>query len=373
MKNFIIIILALFISCTPGKEQETGNQSTVAENEGIRLSEEQLAYAKIKTVVPEKKKIAEQIACTGILDVLPGGKASVSPLMGGYIQQLHFLPGEKIEKGAVLATLTHPDFIDLQKQYIEAKSQMDFLSEEYKRQGELTVENAASLKNMQRAKADYLSAEATYKSLKSQLGIMGVDVQKIEKGDFIQSFQIKAPISGIISELNVNTGQYLSPDNYAFEIMNIQKLYVKLDIFEKDMEKIGIGQKIICNTTANTKTFTTNLKRIDTKLDETTRTLKIFGELENNNGSLKPGMYVNANVLVNEKESLVVPAEAILKDTESSYLFIQKNGTFFKIIIKTGLHTDDFVEIVSSDTKLEESNVVSSGAYYLASILELGE
>jgi len=373
MKNFIIIILAFVISCKPGKEQETENQPSNTENEGIRLSQEQLDYAKIKTTVPEKKIISEQIACNGILDVLPGAKARVSPLMGGFIQQLHFSPGEKIEKGAVLATLTHPDFIDLQKLYIEAKSQMDFLSEEYKRQGELTVENAASLKNMQRAKADYLSAEATYKSLKSQLGIMGVDVQKIEKGDFIQSFQIKASISGIISELNVNTGQYVSPENYVFEIMNIQNLSVKLDIFEKDVEKIAIGQKIVCNTTTSRKSIITFLKRIDTKLDETTRTVKIFGEIENTNCSLKPGMYINANVLVHEKESLVVPAEAVLKDTENSYLFIQKNGAFFKILIKTGLQTNDFIEIVSSDTKLEESNVVTSGVYYLASILELGE
>ena len=100
--------------------------------------------------------------------------ASVSPIIGGFIKSLNYFPGDFVEKGAVIASLQHPDFISLQQQYIETKSQIDYYQEEFKRQGELTVENAASIKNMQKAKADYLSSEATYKSLKSQLKLLFV-------------------------------------------------------------------------------------------------------------------------------------------------------------------------------------------------------
>jgi len=238
MKNLLyIFFLFAIISCSNDSAISENNQSDTDNSvvkESITFTDEQIDLAGIVTAKPEKRKISENIQCSGVIEIPPQNIASVSPIMHGFVKNLNYHLGQFVEKGSVLANLQHPDFINLQQQYIEAKSQADYYQEEYKRQGELTVENAASIKKMQKAKADFLSSEAKYKSLKSQLKLLGVNANSIEKGDFVTEFKLISPISGTVSQLNVNNGKYINSDQCAFEIINDSKLNLRFNVFEKD-------------------------------------------------------------------------------------------------------------------------------------------
>lgn len=376
MKNLIyILFITILVSCSSTNKENNIEATEIysESSEFIELTKEQIKLAEITTILPAKKHISELIHCTGNIEALPENMASVSPILGGYIKELNYFPGNKVEKGAILATLQHPDFIDLQKQYLEAKSQMEYYQEEFKRQGELTVENAASIKNMQRAKADYLSSEAQFKSLKSKLNLLGVNTDNIEKGDFNTEYQLIAPISGVISKLSANAGKYVSPDQYIFEIINDSKLNLNLNVFEKDIHKIKVGQKIKFKILNDDLSYQSKVSRIGIKVDENNRTVMVQGIYQNTNHELKPGMHIVASILQNEKEVFVLPEEAIVESDGKFIVFVKNEDSFKAITINKGVDFEGYTEVLNIDKSLINKKIVTKGSYYLMSILEAEE
>jgi membrane fusion protein, heavy metal efflux system len=376
MKKLLYLLsLILIISCSPNEAQNTSENSeeVASDNASITLTDEQVVISKIETGKIIKQNISETIECTGKIEVPPENTASVSPIIGGFIKTLNFYPGDFVKEGAVLASLQHPEFIQLQQQYIEAKSQVDYYKEEYKRQGELTVENAASIKKMQKAKADYLTAEANYKSLKAQLELLGVNSTKIEKEDFEKEFKLFSPISGKISKLNANKGKLVNPENPVYEIINDEYLFLNLNVYEKDILKISVGQKISFNLLNDPKKFEAKVKRIGIGIEENNRTTTVHSITEKMNDKLKPGKFVSASILINERESYILPSEAIVTFDGESYVFIKNGNSFKKVKIKTGIEKDDQYEITEINEDLLNAEIVIKGTYYLSTIAEAVE
>ena len=370
---YIFFIPFIFACSSANQETETDNKILGVSKSSIKLSEEQIDLAKIKTGKFEKMKISETIVCTGVTAIPPEQIASISPIIEGFVKSINYYVGQKVEKGAVLASLQHPGFIQMQKEYMDAKSQMDYFEQEYKRQGELTVENAASIKKMQKAKADYLGAEANYKSLKSTLELLGINVSKIENGDFEKEFKLLAPISGTISVLNANIGKFVSPDICIYEIINNNNLYVNLNVFEKDVSNLHLGHAINFNTLNNTKQFETVVHNIGVKIDPDNRTILVQAKFQNKEAALKPGMHINASIKIKDQEVYSLPADAIAEDQVASYIFVKVNNEFEKHKITKGIEQNGFVEILNLDSNLIESEIVMKGSYYLMSAFELVE
>jgi len=376
MRNLIYLFFIISIlSCSAKKSDTiTEEQSEVNTNENyIVLTQEQIELAQIKTSKIEKKTISETIKCTGKIEVPPQHIASVSSIIEGFIKTINYYPGNSVKKGDVLATLQHPDFISLQKDYFEARSKAEYYQEEFKRQGELTVENAASIKNMQKAKSDYLASEAKYKSLKSQLDLLGVNVAEIEHGDFLTEFNLLSPIHGKVSHLNANRGKYVNPEEVIFEIINESELFLNLNIFEKDIRNVKTGQNIKFHLLNDKEEYNSKVSRIGIKVENKDRTTLVQSTLSNTNKELKPGMHVIASVLINEKETMTIPSDAVVESNNKYYLFAMEKNQFRLIEIEKGIEQNEFTEIKNIDKSLLQANIVTQGSYYLISQFEAGE
>lgn len=371
-KLFYLLSIVLFISCSSDKTKNAVEEikESSSENKSISLTQEQIDVAGIKSGKIEKQKISETIECSGKIEVPPANIASVSPIMDGFVRKLNFFPGDVIQRGDVLASLQHPEFINLQQRYIEAKSQVDYYQEEFKRQGELTVENAASIKNMQKAKAEYLTYEANYKSLKSQLELLGVNTESIEKGDFVKEFNLIAPINGIVSQLKANTGKFVSSENFIYEIIDPGTLNLHFNVFEKDISKINTGQKIMFWALNDDQKYETSVKRIGVSINENNHTTMVHSTFDNKNKQLKAGMFINASIYINEKELYTVPSTAVISFHDEPHVIIKKETKFYIVQIKTGIEQNNRIEIKEVNNELLNAEIVVKGAYYLTSILE---
>lgn len=374
-KLFYFLSLIILISCSP---KDTNNDKDIAEDssktlENISFSDKQIELAKIKTANLKKRIISETIACSGTIEVLPGNIATISPFINGFIKTLYYFPGDQVEKGAKLASLQHPDFIKLQQEYIDAKSQIDYYKEEYKRQGELTIENAASIKKAQKAKAEYLSYESSYKSLKAQLELLGVNTEEIEKGNFVKEFILISPIGGTVSLLNANIGAFASPENYIYEIINDEDLNLCLSVFEKDLFRINVGQKIAFWSLNNNHKREAKVKRKGIKINDINHTTLIYSKIKNESRQLKSGMFVNAQIYINEHEALTLPSEAVVDFNNESIVFVKNAEDFIFVKVKKGVEQDGFVEILEVNDNLLNSEIVIKGVYYLISKLDTKE
>jgi len=373
MKKILpLLTLSLLLSCTSENTKESISE-TKENNQpqnSIELTSDQIKVSGIKAGKLIKRKLSETVEGTGYIKVPPENVASVSPVITGFITRLNYYPGDYVSKGDELARLKHPMFIELQEKYIYAKSQTEYYEQEYKRQGELTVENAASIKKMQKAKADYFSNEAQYKSLKAQLQLLGVKTGEIEKGNFVHEFFVNAPISGTISKVNANQGLLVNPDTYIYEIINDNKLYLHFKVFENDIPKIRVGQKILFWTLNDSLKYTAKIEKIGVNINQEDRTMLIQSTIDNNQLNLKSGMFINGTVYINERESYTVPSEAVIRFNNQDYVIIQNQSLFVLKKVKKGIEQNKWIEIINPGENLVKSDIIIKGTYFILSKLE---
>ncbi|MBN2350518.1 MAG: efflux RND transporter periplasmic adaptor subunit [Bacteroidales bacterium] len=379
LRNFRVLALpvfiaVLFVACHKKSSAPSENNNAELPENVISLEEGQIQMAGIKTGKIEKKVISELIECTGSIEVPPNNYVSVSVPMGGYVKKTFYYTGNYVQKGAVLVILEHPDYTQVQQKFLEAASALEYYREDLKRQGELTIEDAASIKKLQKAKADFQTAEANFLSLKSQLGFLGIKTDSLTAESISSQIYLRSPISGYVTEINANPGNFVDSKDILYKLVDNTHLHLELKIFEKDIHKIKEGQKIEFSSLYNKAVKNSAYVHAVGKLvDEQNRTVNIHGHIEGPNTNFIPGMFIHARIFLNSDSVYVVPSEAIVRSGKENALFLKHEGNFEKIIVKTGSVQDNYTQVSISDPNILKGEIVISGAYYLNAELEAEE
>jgi len=144
-----------------------------------------------------------------------------------------FLRVKRLNKGQVLAYLSHPDLLNLQTRYLNAWNQLQYTDKEYQRQKRLYEEEVGSGKDFQKVQSDFLSLTGEVRNLEAQLKLLKLDPEKIKQGDIVEQVPVISPINGFIEKVNVKTGQYAEPQMQMFEVINNDHIHADLMVFEK--------------------------------------------------------------------------------------------------------------------------------------------
>jgi len=172
------------------------------------------------------------------------------------------------------------------------------LEAEYKRQEILSKEEAASQKRFQQSKAEYLSMKSRKDAASAQLQILGLSPQSIIANGILPLLEVRTPISGYISNLQMNTGKYINAGEPLCEIVDKHNPLIKLTAYEKDLNKISVGNKI--QFTVNgipTEHFSGEIISIGQRIDEINRSLEVYAKTLDNHPVFRPGMYVSAVII----------------------------------------------------------------------------
>lgn len=238
-----------------------------------------------------------EVSFNGTLVIPPQRLATVSLTMGGVIRSTNLLPGQLVQKGAVLATLDNPEFIALQQTWLESKAQVDYLRTEYERQKTLSVEQAASQKKFQQSKAEYLSMKSRLEASEAQLSLLGVSAANLQKNGIQPFLQVKAPIGGYVSAVEMNIGKYINPGDVLCEIIDKSQTLLKLTTYEKDLAHMSVGSSLEFRVNGmGNATFTATIISIGQRVDETSRSLEVYAKVNDTNPQFRPGMYVTAQL-----------------------------------------------------------------------------
>ena len=154
------------------------------------------------------------------------------------------IEGDKVNKGQVVAYLSHPNIIKLQTDYLNAYSNSNFLKKNYERQQKLYDAGVGSGANFQKAEAEYDASKAMVNGLAAQLKILNINATSVRNGTIAQRISLRSPIEGFVQKVEVKTGQYVEPQTELFEIVNTHHVHADLMVFEKDVYKVKKGQKV---------------------------------------------------------------------------------------------------------------------------------
>ncbi|MBL0745079.1 efflux RND transporter periplasmic adaptor subunit [Chryseolinea lacunae] len=374
LSSFILtfFVLTLLAGCQSSKpEAAAAPEAETPLADEVELTDPQYASADITWGKIEPRALSGAIVVNGMLDVPPQNLVSISAPLGGFLKSTELLQGRAVKKGEVVAVMESTEYIQLQQDYLDQKSQLDFLEEEFKRQEALSKENVNATKTLQQASSSYRSMLAKVSGLKSKLQLINIDAKRLEETSVIQqTIPLYTPISGFVTEVNANIGMYVAPTHAIFKIVDTRHLHAELTVFEKDVLKLKIGQKVRFVLANESRERTATIHLIGREISEQ-RTVRVHCHLDNEDTDLLPGMYLTAHVETASHETPSLPDQAIVTFDGKKYIFIaapgaEQNVHRFKIIeITTGFQEQGFTEVTVPRDFVTGSPVVIKGAYDL--------
>ena len=365
---FAIAGISLMLACNANKkEEQKAVASSVKPDSAIlnvvRLTAEQLKTANLSIGQVQNKEMHQVLKVNGLIDVPPSNIVSISIPLGGYLKKTNLIPGMFVKKGALLAVIEDPIYIQLQQDYLTAKSRLAYLEADYIRQQDLNMTKSTSDKIYQLAKSDFESQKYLVKSLQEKLKLIGIDPTQLNETSISRSINFNAPIGGYVTKVNVNIGKYVTPTDVLFEIVDPSDLHVRLIVYENDVSNLKIGNEVIFTTNNDlTKNYVAHVAVITPNINEE-RTTDVHCHLVNENVRLYPGTYVNAEISLNNAKVDALPEESIVKWENKPFVFIKQLDQSYKLVaVELGVTTNGFIEV---KTNLKGQEIVLKNSYTL--------
>jgi membrane fusion protein, heavy metal efflux system len=404
MKNILlvgtILITLMFMSCNDAPKSELGHNENEGvsktnkaedthseeghnEEEGVvEISNQQAETIGLEMKPLEERNLGSNIKVTGVLELFPQDRANISPFVGGNVSYIKVIEGDQVRKGQVLAYLEHPDIISIQQEFQEKNDELVFLKQDFVRKQTLYDKGVSSGKEFQMAQSKFRSTTSSVNALRLKLRLLGLNTDKIGEGQISSAVPITTPISGFVDDVIVSLGDYIAPQTKMFTVSDNSKLHVDLKVYEKDISKVKLDQQIFFTVASKpNEILKARVHSIGKTFETDPKALHVHADMNNKNGDLLPGMYVEGRIVQGEKMALAVPEDAIIKEGEHSFIFILdedeekgENKMKFKMVpVNTGINDLGFVEISLSEEISKQSKVVIKGAYMLSSERMKGE
>ena len=411
-KNIPVLMCAAFISIaisscgdagrTNGAEtEETAEHGGHgASNETFELSQEQLDAVGILIGNIEQKNLTAVVKASGQLAVPPQNAAQVNVLSGGIIRKINVMEGQRVSKGQVLVTIENQDLIRLQQDYLTAKGGFSFIEAEYNRQQQLKAANAGTGKAQQLAEANYNAERAKLKALERQLQQYGISIGRMASGNISSQVPLTAPINGTIGKINAETGSYAQPGVSLMDIVDNSKIHADLIVFEKDLSKINVGQKVDFQlTNQKNEQIEGQIYGINKSFENDSKGVVVHAVIKKPGTSLIPGMYVTGLIGVGTATVNAIPVDAVIRTEGKAFIFIvdehasanhkeehehahpgeakekhkeddvkaEKSVHFKKVEVTTGVAELGYIQISPLEKLPANIKVVTKGAVYLQS------
>ncbi len=303
------------------EENHEESPQTIAE-----FTEEQMKSVGITLGTIEMKELTSTIKANGLLRVPNNKKATVTSLYGGVIQSIKVQIGDFVKQGQVLATISNPEYIQLQEQYLTVNSRISFAEQEYRRQKELFDNDAGAKKNLQSADAELKSLRTQRASLQRQLQLMGISPSKVTNGNLRSGLVITSPISGTISNINVQIGSYVDVSSTVLDIIDNNSIHLDLQVFEKDLPKMKVGQVVHFRLTNNPEIeYDAKIYSIGSSFENESKTISIHANVTGNKIGLIDGMNITGIVSLDKSTTPAIPNEAIVEADGKYYVFVKTN------------------------------------------------
>jgi len=405
----ILTIAALMSACGSSSPKEKDEHGGHGEEGIVSLTEQQMDAIGLKIVQIEKRTLNIAVFASGSLEMAPQNKADISPVIGGIVKSINVFEGDKVRKGQVLATLEHPDFIQLQQDYINTLNSLEYLEKDYERQKELYEEKVGSGKDFQKTRADYFNSKANAEAFKLKLNMIGINNKDVAQGKIYQRINLTSPIDGIISLVETNVGSYIEPLTKVIEIVDNEKVHADLMVFEKDIDKVKKGQKIYFTTTGvPNKELEAKIFAISPTFEQNPKAIHVHANIVTKNTKLLPGMYIKGKIIANDVETDVLPEHAIVTEEGKTYIFVQKEGKehdhghekeaqssdehahesdkdehhegheegklgFEMVEVITGATSNGYTEVKLLKPLPKNAQIAGNGAYYISAEMGKGE
>jgi Cu(I)/Ag(I) efflux system membrane fusion protein len=351
---------------TDGQKERDGHNGQTAEQKPtvpievkgntVTLDAKARQLSGLQTTKVAVRKLNKEINTTGKIAMNENGRTYITSRVDGRVDKLYVSDGEHVRPGQLVASVYSPTYIAAQEEYL------------------LTLENVEKLGN---AGQDVIQFNKRIRdAAKRKLQLLNVPDKEIAELEGTKKprdyMPVYAQFGGNVLEKSLLPGAYVKAGDRLFSLMDISKVWVYADIYERDLANIKVGQSMAITSSAYPdENFSGRITFINPVLDDATRTIKIRAEMDNRGGKLKPNMFVNASVRIPLSESAVILESSLLDTGGEQFVFVEENeANFVRRNVSVGQYSNGYVQILSGLKPGEV--VVTAAAFLLDSQTRLG-
>lgn len=369
----IIPVFALVLSsCASADKENQDSTNEQAQTEFvITLSDAQKAHSKILTAKTERRAISSYITLNGLLEAPPQNVVSVTAPLGGFVKSTPLLQGMHVHKGDVLAELEHPDFIQLQEEYLQTADLYELAQKDMKRQEALRAGEANSEKTLQETRSKLNQLEIRKQSLKQKLGMIGIDVNGLTAANISRRVVLRSPVNAYVKTVSMNVGKYFGPQDILAELIDTEHLHVELTAYEQDIPKLEEGQKMrFALANKPDELHNAHVYLVGKSLTNE-RSVPVHGHLDHDDSAFIPGQSVKA-IIETGADTLFSIETSAIATMEGKTVVFQKTGkdTYTMHEVKLLSKNDQYsgIEFVRGNPS-REAELVVEGVHTLMSVL----
>jgi len=374
LKLVVLALTLLVVACSkkegPSNAVEPAPPKTSAQPSEVRLSPEAVKSAGIRIEEVDEHPASSSMRFTATVEANQQATQQVTPLVSGRVDQVHAALGDSVRAGSVLAVVSSPEVAEMHGKLLEARAKHRLAESTLKRTKKLSDLGATAGKDLSAAEAEMQTAEAEVRHLENSLHTIGAVPETT--GHNIAAVALRSPITGVITERNVNPGAGVEPGKALFTVANLSTVWVIANIPESDVASIRKGA--LAKVTASvlgSRTIEGTVSYIDPNLNEQTRSARVRVSVANPNGLLKAGMFCQVDITpsaMNGAEQLMIPDSSIQRLGDKSVVFIDRgNGTFAAREVTLGEKVGDRRQVLAG--LVPGDHIVTNGGFTLKSQL----
>jgi cobalt-zinc-cadmium efflux system membrane fusion protein len=384
--------LLFLTSCGEKKTEEADHEEEKTKNE-VALTAIQYKTVGIETGSVENRNLNLVIKANGYTTVPPQNMANISTLIGGTVKDILVLEGTYVNKGKVLATIQNLEVVEMQEDYNSAVANIEYLQLEYNRQKTLSDEDVNPRKVLQEVKAKLAVERARAKGAKNKLQALNMNTN----GSSL--VPIVSPISGYVGKISIAKGAFAETGITLFEVVDNSQMHLDLNVYEKDLGSISVGQTIdFILTNQGNKSIKGKIFGINKSFSNESKTVAVHAKINpGDSKDLISGMYVSANINIKNATVPALPKDAVVKNGDKYFVYIEEEHEEKNTKKKTETHSKEVagevgnnevhfkaIEVIPGTTDLgytevkfvEEipgnAKIVIKGAFYLLSAMKGG-
>lgn len=380
-----------FKNKAPREENEIeSTRETAPSHEGhgteATLTPEQMSAAGVTTGNMERKELTATLKANGQLMVPNTNKASASTLYSGVVKSLLVQVGDHVNRGQVVATVSNPEFVEQQKDLLAIKGKLAMAEQELKRQKTLRESDAGTGRNLQQALAELRVLRAERAALEKQVRLMGIAPATLTNANMRTTLVVRAPISGTVSNVYATVGSYIDPSKPVMDMVDNSSLHLDLQVFERDLPKVRIGQTVHFTITNNpVDEYDATVYSIGSSFSGQSKTVAVHCRVKGNKRGLIDGMNVTGIVSLTRATTPAVPTTAVVEDSGRDYVFVVKGAastnsgkrgatTFKKVQVIRGTTEAGYCAVTPVADLPANARIATRGAYFInAKLVNAGE
>jgi len=298
----------------------------------VELEPAMLTNIKVETVAAEQGR--GSLSGTGKVQFNEDRTVRILAPLPGQVVDFQARVGDSIAKDQVLFSIKSREVASLVTDYLQSQRDLDLAQKTYNMNKDLFEHQAASRISFQQAENDLAKANTQVARGEEGLRVLGIDPKEAVKDGGLRSvIPVRSPMAGTLIDRNLTPGQFVQADSTALlTIADLTTVWVLVDVFERDIHLIQVGQKVqVVAAAYPDRRFPASVERISDKVDPDSRTLKVRLLVSNPNVLLKPEMFITSSLeLSGGGAAISVPAGAVFTEDGKSYVFAAKTDRRFE-------------------------------------------